>query len=203
MSAVDAEDPLRSSLDALARLSSRRLALEELLTGVATLAVRAMARSLGLANVEAWHGRAEAFRQPHTHSVSRATAPLATLWAWHAPAAIEGAPGDGEWPAGLVVLKGGDLTDERAALQKQLAQDAGSRADVGHRCAGGEAAFRLQKIQHFRRVGGPVADVVLDSFGESLRGVQPYPPGSPLSNNGPPRGSARPPTSICFAWARE
>ena len=42
MSAVDAEDPLRSSLDALARLSSRRLALEELLTGVATLAVRAI-----------------------------------------------------------------------------------------------------------------------------------------------------------------
>ena len=42
MSAVDAEDPLRSSLDALARLSSRRLTLEELLTGVARLAVQAI-----------------------------------------------------------------------------------------------------------------------------------------------------------------
>ncbi len=36
------EDALRASLDALARLSSRRLALEELLTGVATQAVRAI-----------------------------------------------------------------------------------------------------------------------------------------------------------------
>jgi GAF domain-containing protein len=42
VSAVDVEDPLRSSLDALARLSSRQLALEELLTGVARLAVQAI-----------------------------------------------------------------------------------------------------------------------------------------------------------------
>lgn len=42
MAAVEAQDPLRSSLDALALLSSRGLALEELLTGVARLAVRAI-----------------------------------------------------------------------------------------------------------------------------------------------------------------
>jgi GAF domain-containing protein len=36
------DDDLRSSLDSLARMSSRHLALEELLTGVATLAVQAI-----------------------------------------------------------------------------------------------------------------------------------------------------------------
>lgn len=85
-----------------------------------TLAVRAMARSLGLANVEAWHGRAEAFRTPHTHSVSRATAPLADLWRWHAPAAAPMETPADAWPAGLVVLKGGDLTAERAALDAEV-----------------------------------------------------------------------------------
>ncbi len=89
-----------------------------------TLAVRAMARTLGLANVETWHGRAEACRAAHTHSVSRATAPLASLWQWHAPGATgEDAPGEGPasesaWPLGLVVLKGGDLGAEIADLHR-------------------------------------------------------------------------------------
>jgi GAF domain-containing protein len=49
------EDDLRSSLDALARMSSRHLALDELLTGVATLAVRAIpgADGAGLTLLEA------------------------------------------------------------------------------------------------------------------------------------------------------
>ena len=84
------------------------------------LAVRAMARALVLPNIEAWHGRAEAFRAPHTHSVSRATAPLATLWAWHAPGAVAAEPVEGAWPPGLVCLKGGDLTDEVAALHETV-----------------------------------------------------------------------------------
>jgi GAF domain-containing protein len=39
---LDEEDHLRASLDALSRLSSRRMGLEDLLTGVATLAVHAI-----------------------------------------------------------------------------------------------------------------------------------------------------------------
>lgn len=77
-----------------------------------TLAVRAMARAMGLPNVETWHGRAEDYREPHTHSVSRATAPLATLWSWHAKGAVDADAGEGAWPPGLVALKGGDLTSE-------------------------------------------------------------------------------------------
>ena len=50
-------------------------------------AVQTMARRLELGNVTAWHGRAEAFEGEVTHSVSRATAPLSTLWEWHQRAA--------------------------------------------------------------------------------------------------------------------
>jgi 16S rRNA (guanine527-N7)-methyltransferase len=51
-----------------------------------------------------------------THSVSRATAPLATLWSWHDRVARPAATAAGT-PEGLYCLKGGDLTDEIAALQ--------------------------------------------------------------------------------------
>lgn len=81
-----------------------------------TMAVRAMARTLGLKNVELWHGRAEQYREPHTHSVSRATAPLATLWSWHMRNAVAMKTGDAEWPGGLICLKGGDLSAETGAL---------------------------------------------------------------------------------------
>lgn len=80
------------------------------------LAVRSMVRSLGLANATTWHGRAEMFAQPHTHSVSRATAPLEALWRWHARNAVSMASQPEEWPAGLVCLKGGDLSEEIEAL---------------------------------------------------------------------------------------
>lgn len=85
-----------------------------------TLAVRAMARTLGLANVTTWHGRAETYAVPHTHSVSRATAPLATLWAWHRPGAVPpDAPAPPHaWAPGFVVLKGGDLAAEIADLRR-------------------------------------------------------------------------------------
>jgi 16S rRNA (guanine527-N7)-methyltransferase len=51
--------------------------------------------------------------------VSRATAPLATLWQWHRRVAVplEEAPADDEWPQGLLTLKGGDLRDEIEALE--------------------------------------------------------------------------------------
>lgn len=82
-------------------------------------AVRMLARRLGLANLHAWNGRAEAWPGRAQYSVSRATAPLADLWAWHA-AVREAVPaaGEGFWQPGLVCLKGGDLREEVAALQR-------------------------------------------------------------------------------------
>ncbi|MEZ4700514.1 MAG: RsmG family class I SAM-dependent methyltransferase [Rhodothermales bacterium] len=78
------------------------------------MAARAMARRLGLANLEAWHGRAEAWPGVTHYSVSRATAPLATLWAWHVRVAETFAPAPEAacWPPGLIGLKGGDLAGE-------------------------------------------------------------------------------------------
>lgn len=97
--------------------------------GKKTRAVELFARRLGLPNVGVWNGRADVYDGPApTLSVSRATAPLADLWAWHAAARAEppadtstpapDAPlaADTPWPPGLVCLKGGDLTDEIAAL---------------------------------------------------------------------------------------
>lgn len=91
------------------------------------LAVRAMARSLGLKNVTTWHGRAEQFAPLRTHSISRATAPLETLWKWHlgdsyGASSVSGNDEveRGEWPAGLICLKGGDLADEIAALTSRF-----------------------------------------------------------------------------------
>ncbi len=96
-------------------------------------AVRAMARRLGLANAFAWHGRAEGWRgldgagdTRATLAVSRATAPLADLWRWTRGACAPAAPPAAKaghaatWPVGgLVCLKGGDLTDEIAALHAE------------------------------------------------------------------------------------
>lgn len=85
-------------------------------------AVRSMARRLELRNVEAHHARAETWEGVITHSVSRATAPLETLWAWHTRVAarLESQRGsmteDKVWPPGLLCLKGGDLQNEIEAL---------------------------------------------------------------------------------------
>ena len=89
--------------------------------GKKTEAVRLVARRLGVENLTAWNGRAEAYDGPApTVSVSRATAPLATLWAWHArvcrPAALEDGAANGAW-SGLVCLKGGRLEGEIADLE--------------------------------------------------------------------------------------
>lgn len=85
-------------------------------------AVQTIARRLGLANVEAHHTRAEAWDGRVTHSVSRATAPLSTLWAWHqrvaAPADASEKDEDDAWEPGLICLKGGDLAAEIAAVER-------------------------------------------------------------------------------------
>jgi 16S rRNA (guanine527-N7)-methyltransferase len=84
-------------------------------------AVRAMARRLGLDNLFAWNGRAENWTGSAHYSISRATAPLADLWRWHTRVADpEGPPADGDvWAPGLIVLKGGDLSDEIAELRAE------------------------------------------------------------------------------------
>ncbi len=82
------------------------------------LAVRTMARRLGLTNLQAHHARAERWERDAHYSVSRATAPLATLWTWHHRVAQPLATPPDAWPPGLLTLKGGDLSDELAALEQ-------------------------------------------------------------------------------------
>ena len=97
--------------------------------GKKTEAVRLFARRLEIPNLSAWNGRAEAYDGVAHLSVSRATAPLADLWAWHAavaaplddppapPTADEPLALDRAWAPGLLCLKGGDLAAEIAALR--------------------------------------------------------------------------------------
>lgn len=74
---------------------------------------------LGLTNIRAWNGRAEQYPDRFHMSVSRATAPLATLWGWHArKAQAPRTESPGAWSDGLLCLKGGDLRAEIAAMQK-------------------------------------------------------------------------------------
>jgi 16S rRNA (guanine527-N7)-methyltransferase len=80
--------------------------------------VRAMARRVGLDNVTAHHVRAERWPGAVTHSVSRATAPLLTLWEWHKQVEMPMRPVQGAWNPGLICLKGGALTEEVDALLK-------------------------------------------------------------------------------------
>ena len=82
-------------------------------------AVRTIARRLGLENCFTWNGRAEEWTGEAHYSVSRATAPLATLWQWHRRVAVdlEAPPREDEWQQGLLALKGGDLSDEIAVLR--------------------------------------------------------------------------------------
>jgi len=83
-----------------------------------TRSVDLFARRLGISNVHTWHGRAEVLRAEAHLSVSRATAPLETLWAWHAAVALEPRQTQDPtvWKDGLLCLKGGHLDDEVAAL---------------------------------------------------------------------------------------
>lgn len=77
-------------------------------------AINTFKRQLDLPNLQPWHGRAERFVHRINHSVSRATAPLCTLWGWHERAAIQDTNGLGA----LYCLKGGDLSAELEELRK-------------------------------------------------------------------------------------
>lgn len=88
-------------------------------------AVDDMARRLGLDNVEAHHARAEKWKGPEggaAYAVSRATAPLWTLWRWFEPVRTAAEPLDGCWAPGLLTLKGGDLREEVAELKARRPQ---------------------------------------------------------------------------------
>jgi len=87
--------------------------------GKKSRAVRTIARRLGLDNCFTWNGRAEEWTGEAHYSVSRATAPLSTLWRWHRRVAVplDGPPAEDEWAPGLLALKGGDLSDEIDGLR--------------------------------------------------------------------------------------
>lgn len=96
-------------------------------------AVQAMARRLGLTNLEAWHGRAETWPGRAEYSVSRATAPLVDLWGWHIRVAypLSSPAGVEVWQPGLICLKGGDLRAEIAELQSHYPDVMVQTTDVG------------------------------------------------------------------------
>ncbi len=82
--------------------------------------LRQIQRELGLSNLYPWHGRAEAFPYELQYSVSRATAPLTDLWAWHHRSASPAAKvTPGCWKEGLVCLKGGNLRAQFNALNQR------------------------------------------------------------------------------------
>lgn len=101
-----------------------------------TEAVRIMARRLGLANVVAWNGRAEDWRETVYATVSRATAVLETLWTWSEPwvrGPAESVNVAETWPPGLVCLKGGELGEEIAALQRRYPDVQVGATELGNR----------------------------------------------------------------------
>lgn len=83
------------------------------------LAVKRMARRLGLRNLATWTGCAGLWPGWAHYSVSRAVAPLRTLWRWHARIAIGSADDccPCAWWPGVLSLKGGDLAEEIASVK--------------------------------------------------------------------------------------
>jgi 16S rRNA (guanine527-N7)-methyltransferase len=81
--------------------------------------VEDVAGKLGLQNVTAVHGRAEALKGPFDYVITRAVAELSTLlsWVWN-----KIAPGGANVPSnGVFCLKGGDLETELDAARKPYA----------------------------------------------------------------------------------
>lgn len=73
--------------------------------------VDAVAEGIGLKNVTTQHIRAEEIKsRKFDFAVSRAVAPLASLWQWSKPLLRKG--GEQELANGLICLKGGDLAEE-------------------------------------------------------------------------------------------
>lgn len=113
-----------------------------------TRSVDLFARRLGISNVHTWHGRAEASRAEAHLSVSRATAPLETLWAWHEAVALDPRQikDPGVWKDGLLCLKGGHLDDEVAALISVHPDLLVERIELGTRTS--DPYFATKEIIH-------------------------------------------------------
>lgn len=76
--------------------------------------VKEVAAGIGLKNIEAIHARAEDLKpRKFDFAVSRAVAPLGTLWDWVAPLLRVGKASE-EYRNGLICLKGGNLAQEFA-----------------------------------------------------------------------------------------
>lgn len=76
--------------------------------------VQAVAEGIGLTNVTAVHSRVEELKgRSFDFAVSRAVAPLGTLWEWIKPLLRVGKKSE-EYRNGLICLKGGDLKQEFA-----------------------------------------------------------------------------------------
>ena len=86
-----------------------------------TRAVRALSMRMGIEKFDVWNGRAEAWSGRCDYSVSRATAPLSTLWSWHQRVAERnvGPERPDTWTPGLLCLKGGDLDEEIGSLMRK------------------------------------------------------------------------------------
>lgn len=84
-----------------------------------TEATRLFARRLQLDNVDVWNGRAESWEGQAHYAVSRATAPLPTLWNWSSRVLDSLERQHNEyWAQGLIALKGGDIANELSELKK-------------------------------------------------------------------------------------
>ena len=76
--------------------------------------VQEVSNAIGLQNVTAVHSRVEELKgRTFDYAVSRAVAPLGTLWGWIKPLLRVGRKSE-EYRNGLFCLKGGDLTQEFA-----------------------------------------------------------------------------------------
>lgn len=77
--------------------------------GKKTKVVQEIAQSIDLKNIQVIHGRAEEMKEKDFNfAVSRAVAPLSTLWKWAKPLIKK------EGNNGLICLKGGNLAEEIA-----------------------------------------------------------------------------------------
>jgi len=116
-------------------------------------AVQAIARDLGLTNVDVWWGRAEVWTGTADYAVSRATAPLRDLWAWfrRARTASPLHP-QGCWAPGLLCLKGGDLTAELRDAHKAYPALHIATYDLAEQT--GDALFNEKVLLHVIAPGG-------------------------------------------------
>jgi 16S rRNA (guanine527-N7)-methyltransferase len=78
---------------------------------------QAVAEAIGLENVQTVHARAESVEGKFHFAVSRAVAPIGELFGWTRGKLLPSPP-DAPVRHGIICLKGGDLSEEIAALQR-------------------------------------------------------------------------------------